>query len=44
MLAMVAQLYAAEDEAKAKIAELMKSNPAVPIDERHAITRTSRQE
>lgn len=44
LLAMVAKLYAVEEEAKAKIAELLKSNPAVPIDERHAIIRPLRQE
>ena len=44
MLTMVARLYSVEDEAKAKIAELLKSNPMATIDEHHAIIRASRQE
>jgi transposase len=52
MLAMVAKLYAVEDEAKAKIAALLADNPpsagsgqaAAPLDEQHAIIRALRQE
>ncbi len=44
MLAMVARLYAIEDEAKAKVAELLKDNPVAPIDERHGIIRAMRQD
>jgi transposase len=44
MLAMAAELYGVEDKAKAKIAELLKHNPAAPADERHEIIRSLRQE
>jgi transposase len=44
MLAMVAKLYAVEDEAKAKIAELLKQKSDAPAAERHEIIRAVRQE
>jgi transposase len=44
MLEFARRLYAVEDEAKAKIAELLKHNPAAPLDERHGIIRALRQE
>jgi transposase len=44
MLEFARRLYAVEDEAKAKIAELLKQNPDAPLDERHEIIRALRQE
>jgi transposase len=44
MLAMVAKLYAVEDEAKAKIAEFLAEDTAALSDERHEIIRALRQE
>jgi hypothetical protein len=44
MLEFARRLYAVEDEAKAKIADLLKHNPAAPMDERHEIIRALRQE
>ena len=44
MLAMVARLYAVEDEAKAKVADLLKREPDALADERHGVTRALRQE
>ena len=44
MLAMVAKLYAVEDEAKAKVADLLKQKPDAPMDEPNEITRALRQE
>jgi hypothetical protein len=44
MLEFARRLYAVEDEAKAKVAELLKHNPAAPTEERHAIIRALRQE
>jgi transposase len=44
MLEYARRLYAVEDEAKAKIAELLKEKPDAPIHERHEIVRALRQE
>jgi transposase len=44
MLEYARRLYAVEDEAKAKVAELLKHNPDAPMEERHAIIRALRQE
>jgi transposase len=43
MLAMVGELYAVEDEAKAAIAELLKQSPQAPRDEQDAIRLKLRQ-
>ena len=44
MLAMVRELYAVEDEAKHRVAALLKEQPDANDDERHAIIRGLRQE
>lgn len=44
MLAAAARLYAVEDEAKAKITELLKHDPAAPMDARHEIIHALREE
>lgn len=44
MLEFARRLYAVEDEAKAKVADLLKHNPAAPKDERHEVIRALRQE
>jgi hypothetical protein len=44
MLEFARRLYAVEDEAKAKVAELLKHMPEAPMDERHAIVHALRQE
>jgi hypothetical protein len=44
MLAMVARLYAVEEEAKAEIAGLLKQNSDASMDQRYAIIHALRQE
>jgi transposase len=44
MLAMVGELYAVENQAKAKVAELLKVSPAATAEERQALIRDLRQE
>jgi transposase len=44
MLAMVGELYAVEDEAKERIAKLLKDRPDTPAGERHERVRAMRQE
>ncbi len=43
MLAMVAKLYAVEDEAKARVADLPKGKPDATADERHEVIRALRR-
>lgn len=44
MLALVRELYSVEDQAKAKVAELMKDQAEATADQRHTIIRDLRQQ
>ena len=44
MLEFARRLYAVEDEAKAKVADLLKHKPDASTDERHEVVRALRQE